>query len=318
MALNQKYSVMDIETATLPFAAATLGSSPKSKNDDISPPARKGEVLAESFQYELDELRTVAWIFVAHDGGPIRTIITGRRKTETGRNTFVKSGSMGMPWESRSEEPVMRLCEVATPVHSYLAQPHRLEMAVSGHDRHLVYFPDAMIRVDRAFAEMLMKKGSKFDEAVRDFRPEHATGDLVTLIIEAKAAGDLRRFDPEYQAKLSLAKQVYSGLGWFFREVLDTRDLANTEVRSTVNDIYFCRYTKLTPVDVDVALNLSRAPRLTYRRLLDALGGGKAAAAKTAALHVRRVISINLARFPTMQAHVRPLRDDRRLLNGVI
>lgn len=324
MALNLGHSAMEIESFDLHDKSAwtsngSIRTSLTTEANGIAARSRSREILLTTVKHELDELRTFAWIFVAEDGGPIRTIIDGRHKTETGRNTFVKSGSRGMPWESRAgEEPLMRLCEVATPVHSYLAQPHRLEMAVSGHGRHLVYFPDAELKVDRAFAEALMKKGARFDEAVRKFRPENATGDQVTLVIEAKTEGDTRRFEPMYQAKLTLAKQVYSGLGWYFYEVLNTRDLANAGLRRVVNDIYFSRYTAIDRADIAVALDVTHAPRPTYRRLLDELGGGKVAAAKAAALHIRRVISLNLSTYPRRQANVRSLGDHQHLLAGVI
>lgn len=288
----------------------------RSETSTVRP--RDREILLSTYKQEIDDLRTNAWIFADRDGGPLRTIIDGRHRTPTGRNTFIKSGSKGMPWESsRAEEPLMRFSEVATPVHSYLAQPHRLEMAVSGLDRHLIYFPDAQLTVDRAFAMSLMKKGARFDEAVRKFRPEESTGDVVTLIVEAKTTKDKRQYDPLYRAKLTLAKQVYLGVGWYFYELLDTWDLANLALRAAVNDLYHARYTALEPADIDLTLRLVRAGRLTLGQLLGALGGNDPIA-KVMALHIRRVISLNLSNFPTPQAHVRLVDDRRHILDGVM
>lgn len=65
----------------------------------------------------------LATITVAENGGPIRTLITGREPHPTGTITSIKAGSRAMPWESiKAERPALIACETASPVRRLLAQ----------------------------------------------------------------------------------------------------------------------------------------------------------------------------------------------------
>lgn len=91
----------------------------------------------------------VARIVRSLDGGPIRQMgMTGSTKP-TGTFTSVKGRSRAMPWESmKCELPALQLAEVASPVVSLMAQPHRLELFVRRRRNPLIYFPDLELTVE--------------------------------------------------------------------------------------------------------------------------------------------------------------------------
>lgn len=177
--------------------------------DALSRQPRKKERLDLSRQLRMDRELVVAHIFVADDGGPVRTIINGRHHKPTGRHYMIKAGFRSSPWESmEGEYPFMQLSEVATAVHRFLAQPHRLDMQVVGSAKRWVYFPDARIEVDRPFGEMLLN-GVPFDQAVAEWRPHMADGATMVVLVEVKTDNDRRADESDYKAKLTLAREVY-------------------------------------------------------------------------------------------------------------
>ena len=244
-------------------------------------------------QLELDRELIFAHIFVSLDGGPVRTIINGLHNKPTGREYMIKSAFRAAPWESmRGERSFMRLCEVASPVRSYLAQPHRLEMQIIGDIDRWVYFPDARIEVDEGFADML-KRGVPFAEAVADWHPDMTLGRDAVLLVEIKTDKDRRAQDDLYRAKLGLAREVYERLGWQFAEVLTSRDLAVPKIERAVHEMCLDHDTSITAEDVRVARECTGSG-VDLGQLITELGGRPLGMAKAAALHVRRVISLGL------------------------
>lgn len=280
--------------------------------DALSRRPRKKERLDLSRQLRMDRELVVAHIFVADDGGPVRTIINGRHRKPTGRHYMVKAGFRSSPWESmEGEYPFMQLCEVATAVHRFLAQPHRLEMQVVGSAKRWVYFPDARIEVDRAFGEMLLS-GVPFDQAVAEWRPHMADGVNMAMLVEVKTDKDRRADESDYKAKLTLAREVYHRLGWGFVTVRQS-DIAMHDIAYSVREIGLDHDTSVDAEDVRVAAEYVAAPYADLAGLVRALGGRPVGMAKAAALHVRRVVHIGLDNDLRPDTRVRLVGDGKDL-----
>lgn len=273
----------------------------------IAPP-RRGELLSKELRLEDQEV--FARIFVAEDGGPIRTLITGREPHATGRFVAVKAGHRAQPWESFwGELPMLQLCEVAAPVISLLAQPHRLEMIVEGRPDPMVVFPDLGLKVDRRLARDVVG-GTPFATACANWLPNLQAGDdPVDLILEIKTKRDRRLHDPLYQAKLALAEEVYSRLGWYFAQVVhdpDERDYGR--IAPAVREIALDHDVLVTPHEVQLAADHFRGAPSRLRDLTAVLGDGPVAVKKASALHVRRLLAIDLRGRLSPMSAVFPMR----------
>lgn len=259
----------------------------------LSPP-RRGELLSD--QLLLEDHQIFARIFVAEDGGPIRTLITGREHHATGRFVSVKAGHRALPWESlRGELPALELMEAAPPVHRMMAQPHRLEMIIEGVPAPLVFFPDLRLTVDARFASALAG-GVPFLLACAEWRPDASTaGDTRELIVEVKTANDPRNADPVYQSKLALAEEVYGRIGWQFFQFVDPTGLGYSRIAHAVREIVLDHDVIVSPHEVHLAQKALSDGPVTLDAVLDALGGNVAAIQKACALHVRRLLCIDIA-----------------------
>lgn len=261
--------------------------------DALARKPRYREKLDIRRQIAMDRDLVVAHVFVSDDGGPIRTIINGRHHKPTGRHYMIKAGFRSMPWESmHGELPCMGLAEVATPVHAFLAQPHRLEMQVVGSAKRWVYFPDARMVVDRPFGEAIAA-GMPFDEAVADWTPDKADGTRMILLAEVKTDKDRRAHESQYLTKLTLAREVYRRLGWGFA-VIGQPDLAMHDIAYSVREIGLDNDTSVTAEDVRLAAEYLATPFADLGGLIRVLGGRPVGMAKASALHVRRVVQIDL------------------------
>lgn len=85
-------------------------SKPLTFDEAIQAPLRKGQEGAEKV-FEAAS----ATLVLAADGGPIRTIITGRRVIVTGFYTSRKAGR-ALPYEGTNEPMMLKRCEVDTRV----------------------------------------------------------------------------------------------------------------------------------------------------------------------------------------------------------
>lgn len=236
-----------------------------------------------------------ARIVWAEDGGPIRTVITGRKRHPTARPSSAKNGFRSWPLESvHGEGNVFQLAEASTAVLEFVTQPCRLEMRLEGIARQLVYFPDMLMRVESDFAEDFLS-GMRFEEAALAWRSGHGQG-TTRILVEVKAKRDMRKDDHEYLAKLALAKSVFESEGIHFVVMEEDIDFS-ANLPEAVQDIFFERDTQVLPGDIATVVSiLSSSDTLgSYGFLKEALGGHHAASAKLHALHVRRVISIDLS-----------------------
>jgi hypothetical protein len=239
----------------------------------------------------------VARIVRSVEGGPIRQMGTTGSTKPTGTFISVKGGSRAMPWESmKCELPTLELAEVASPVVSLMAQPHRLELFVRRRRDPLVCLPDLELTVESSVFSRLMD-GQPFADALIQWRPDPGrSAGYRTIVVEVKDDDDPRKDDPDYQRKLDLAAKVYRGIGIGFLVIVRSRDLACVDL-DLVHDVALENYIGVSPVDVDVCMRWLSASDGVGRLggLVMRLGGGATGREKASALHVRRVISIDLS-----------------------
>ncbi|MGN6304197.1 MAG: hypothetical protein ACTHNH_05235 [Mesorhizobium sp.] len=208
----------------------------------------------------------------------------------------MKAGGRGMPWESeKAEFPALLLAEVGSPVIDLLAQPHRLEMSVVGRRQRMVYFPDLLLTVEEGFLHLLTK-GVPFGRAVVEWRPDpRRCPHPSKLVVEVKDDADGRMNDPIYREKLRLAREVYAIAGYSFIQIVRSVDIDCVD-RRIINDVLLDKRTVITASEVGRAVRYLRSQggRGTLGGLIDVLGGGTLARAVAKALHVRRILSIDL------------------------
>lgn len=267
---------------------------------------------------ELNDGGVVAEIYI-RPGQPYRKIANGRRTIPVGRFVPLKAGMTAQEWEgNHCELPMIELCEVATPVHAFLTQPHGLYMKVAGQYRRWIYIPDLELQVDMAFA-LDVASGMPFATAVKNWRPGKR-GPLATLVVEVKDDDDPRNDDQKYQDKLRLAKQVYKGLGRFFIVVMRSTDLEAAGIARSVHELLLDHTVSVDAHDIlavaDAFLvNGEAREEITLQRVKHVLGGGPKGNAKASALHVRRVISIDLAHGLAPHTPVRLVDDGRAIFD---
>lgn len=261
-------------------------------------------------EIELKQLRTFARIEVAEDGGPILDLITGREPHPVGIKCCIKSGMRALQWESmRAELPMIEMCEVASPVHWMMTQPHELFMKVTGEHREWMYRPDMHLKVDATFANRL-QDGTSFQKAVRQWTPGQGADHLVNLIVEVKHPDDPRYEDPVYERKLDLARQVYEAIGWRFSRVVHPEQVPTPTISKSIREIMLDHDTSLSPADIDVVRRvMGPNGQASLKDLSEALGVRHHGIAKCAALHVRRIVSIDLEQDMGPETTVRKMPD---------
>jgi hypothetical protein len=202
-----------------------------------------------------------------------------------------------MPWESmKCELPALELAEVASPVVSLMAQPHRLELFVRRRRDPLNYFPDLELTVESSLYSRLMA-AQPFAQAMLQWRPDQGGSiGYRTVVVEVKDDDDPRNDDAEYQRKLCLAAKVYRGLGIGFLVIVRSRDLACVDL-NLVREIALENYTAVSSIDVGICIRWLSSSGGVGRLggLVTRLGGGATGREKAAALHVRRVVSVDLS-----------------------
>ncbi|MDB5531492.1 MAG: hypothetical protein JWR51_4595 [Devosia sp.] len=246
-------------------------------------------------QIELDRLNTVARIYRRGRNAYVN-LITGREPHPTGKIVCIKAGMRALAWESiKAEKPMIELCEVATPVHRVQAQPHNLVMKVVAERYPWRYRPDLQLEVDRQFAD-LIGAGTPFAQAVADWRPTGKKADTVTMIVAVKDDDDPRIDDDRYNHKLRLAEEVYNSINWRFAIVVRSRDLDVGGIAKSVRSYMMDHDTSFVPADISLATQLISdcGGTARLRDIANVLGGGHIGKAKAAALHVRRIISVDL------------------------
>ncbi|WP_157785091.1 hypothetical protein [Bradyrhizobium yuanmingense] len=267
-------------------------------------------------EIELAEEGILATIRDSETGGPVRPLITGREPHPTGRVLCIKAGHRSLPWESiKAEYPFMEVAEVASPVRYFMSQPHKLTMRVTGPELTLDFFPDFELVADARFVRML-DEGAPFWHAAMQWRPDGAPFDGRHVIIEVKDDKDPRNKDPEYQHKLGLAKDVYESINYSFFPIVRSRDLPNADAWSAGHEVWLDRKTAVTAVDVARVVHVLAATGgvAPYSKVAAAIGDGPAGRAALAALHVRRVLNVDLTMDIKRDATVRLMNDGGALL----
>jgi hypothetical protein len=121
-------------------------------------------------------LRELARIFVAEDGGPLRTIIGTRPTIWTGEYYSAKT-RRSHPWESPHELSHFYRLEADPQVVAYLAQPHGLDVWFDG--QRYLYFPDARVLLADDTIEIREIKKSRDEIALaRSIRDGARVGDV--------------------------------------------------------------------------------------------------------------------------------------------
>jgi len=210
-------------------------------------------------------LRTTAEIISDARGGPIRKIINGRHHKPTGRYSSAKA-KRSLPWEDRRERMYFWHCEADSEVINYLAQPHRLEIDIRLRTP-LIYFPD--IRRD-------MANGSV---QIREIKKVYDPHD-----------------DPEYDLKISLAREVYAGIGWSF-EIVQSDEIESRSKLATVRRIQRYRNVRVTTHSQFAVLNIieQSGGAAPFRRVAEVLGDGPSGEARLCACIVRRIATVDIA-----------------------
>lgn len=257
----------------------------------------------------------VARIVTSEDGGPIRRIINGRSRRPTGTFTSIKAGGRAMPHESvEGERKAMWIAEAATCVVKMLAQPHRLEMAVSGRSRPLRFFPDLLLEMEQSAASRLAS-GEPFAQALFAVPADAGRFSTTTVVLEIKSDADRRMEDADYRLKLRLARTIYEGLGIHFAVVRANPDLSVPDF-PTVKRIVMKRNVAIDSRDVEIAATCVEDGPVTFAKLAASLAPSHLGISKAFALHVRRVISIALDHplGPQTMVHRVPRRTTRASL----
>lgn len=262
----------------------------------------------------------IATVFVSKSGGPVVGLITGREPHPTGRPVCVRAGFRGMPFESISSElPTIMLAEVASPINNFLVQPHRIDFRVLNSDRPVwSYRPDLKLIADIRFIRELAEHVPFAEAAARWVPQPHSAPDFRELIVEVKDDNDPRNGDEDYEAKLRLAAEAYARFGWHFVKIVRSRDLECGHIPDAVREIFLDALTTIHTTDVAAAIDAiqGRGVSATYRQVSEALGEGPLGRAKLAALHVRRVVSIDLSSPLSPESAVRLIHDGAAILKG--
>lgn len=226
--------------------------------------AALAQVAVEPAQFSWAELSASATLVVTPSGGPIRTIVTGRRHITTGSYASVKAGRP-CPFEGMNERAFLMHCEVDTEVIDYRSQPFRFEFVVDG------------------------KKRTYIADCVRLL-----TGEQLE-VVEVKK--DLRAFkDPDYSLKIDCVAEICRQLGWQFRLVFeDDLFLPRTRFRA-IEEIQSWRLTAYDEADVYCVMRgLENAGVERLGSLAEMLAPSQLGRAKLKAMMVHRLVAIDLA-----------------------
>ncbi|MDA9420967.1 TnsA endonuclease N-terminal domain-containing protein [Bradyrhizobium sp. CCBAU 53380] len=204
-------------------------------------------------------------------GAPIRTILEHNYVRPTGSTISLKNRA-AFPWEARDEARLMWISEADFRVHSYMAQPFRMEFDLSDGST-LTYIPDL--------------------ERITDSDVE---------ICEVKRNADEAKRNPDYGFKLYLAKRVCALRGWKFSIISAEDEIRQEPLLSNARRVRYHRLTQLQSLDY-LRLGQAAAPkegRLTWGEAVAVLGGrddpwNVNGFAKLCAMIVRRHVCVDLS-----------------------
>ena len=203
-----------------------------------------------------------ATLVFSQDGGPVRTIATGRRVIPTGVYPSRKAGRP-LPWESQYEQKFFYFSEVDTNVVMYRAQMFRIDFKEANRS----YIVDCVRQLSTGQIEVVEVKKNK------------------TLI------GTF-----EYQQKLNAVRKVCHQLGWNFRLILGDRLQEPQWYYDAIFDIQSWRLTQYTSEDIyRVAQAVSLTGAMPMELLARDIGGEQLGAAKLKAMMIQRVVRLDLS-----------------------
>lgn len=203
-----------------------------------------------------------ATLVFSQDGGPVRTIATGRRIIPTGVYPSRKAGRP-LPWESQYEQKFFYFSEVDTDVVTYRAQMFRIDFEEANRS----YIVDCVRQLSTGQIEVIEVKKNK------------------TLI------GTI-----DYQQKLTAVRQVCRQLGWDFRLILGDRLQEPQWYYDAIFDIQSWRLTQYTSEDIyRVAHSVGPKGWMPMGLLAHDLGGAQVGAAKLKAMMIQRVVRLDLS-----------------------
>jgi hypothetical protein len=220
------------------------------------------------------------------DGGPIRSIVTGRRHIVTGSYPSRKAGRP-FPHEGMNELDFFMHSEVDTTVVDYRAQPFRLEFVLDGRKR--IYIADCI---------RLLETGS-------------------LEVVEIK---NDRRFlrDQDYTAKIERAREICQLLGWDFR-IITGAELRNPAVRhANIKEIQSRRNVSYGEGQVYAAANCveQAGGEASLGNVAAAIAPRPHGQAIAKAMMVGRVLNIDLGPPLGSESAVRMVRDRTALSLG--
>lgn len=218
----------------------------------------------------------------AKGGGPIRTIVEHALAKPTGNFYSLKSGR-AQPWDAVDERHLMWISEIDPRVRTFTAQPFRMEFVFQAGEI-ITYFPDL--------------------ERILDDPPEVEVIEVKKTIKEASR-------DPDYAAKLFLARKACQAKGWKFRIIAADTYIRPGHLLDNARLIRLDRLTRLVTEDhlrMGEAMEKSRGT-LTYGKAVAVLSGhddpwDRDATAKLHAMIARRVVAIDLTCRLTQETRV--------------
>jgi hypothetical protein len=272
---------------------------------------------AEQLEFEFRNQRTFGSVHESETGGPSRRLITGREPHPTGSIVCVKALFRAVTWESMdSEMPLIPLAEVSSPILSVKSQPHRLDMKViGGTSPTLSFFPDFEFVVDaRLLADL--ERGEPFWAAVLRWEPNHESFDCRKLIVETKRDDDRRAKEADYLDKLDVAHEFYRRVGSSFVHLRASKDLPSGQVAQAVKRVWSRALTSVTVRDIARVSRVIEGAGgcVSYEEASAAIAAGPAGRSKLHALHVRRVVRIDLLNGLTPASRVRLVGDGEAIL----
>lgn len=265
---------MNYQTPRADRLATSRRSKPLTFDEAIQAPLRKGKTGTENV-FEAAS----ATLVLAADGGPIRTVITGRRVIVTGFYSSRKAGR-SLPFEGMNEPAMLKRCEVDTHVVDYRSQPFRFDFVIDGVKRS--YIADCARILDDETIEVVEVKGSSAALA-----------------------------DPHYLEKLDRVREICAQLGWRFTIVTKKRLFEPRIVHDNIELIQSRRQVAFeVPRGLKVLEAIERAGgQASLGHIASLLGAGPAGFAAAQSMMVRRWIAIDLERELSADSQVTAVPD---------
>ncbi|AJC79759.1 hypothetical protein IE4803_CH02570 [Rhizobium etli bv. phaseoli str. IE4803] len=239
------------------------------------------------------------------DGAPIRFSATGRQHTTRHVHHSPKEPHYSFGADSDEEFAVMMLLDVSTFVVTYMAQPHRLVMEMTGR-KPLEYYPDLELKVPHWFVAEIQKRNKLFAKVALKLPPPRCQSDtLVSLVIEVKSEKDRRASDPDYVEKIERAKTAYTENGFYFfwldfsphMTCLDLNHLPSLQMDADAR--WREAHSRRAWRHLDAC-----AGKSTYGDLIRVLGGGPSGRELVNCLHMRGDIWVDMASDPDDKTRV--------------